>query len=289
MEGSDNFYHVCTNGLSKNLMFKGDEDFVSGMNDVPACGVSSGVQIYCFCLMDNHVHFVLRGSYSACLMFARQYKRLRSRSLGMLSGESRLDGAEISVIPVSDDEYLLNVIAYVMRNPVAAGVSVMPGEYPWSSSFLYFGNGSFRYRTGRRLSEIPVRERRALLRSRVSYPDDYILQDDGMVFPGSYVRYREVEKMFGSPKRLLYYLSRNMDYEMEIRTGIVAKARYRDVELTASLDALSQEIFGKIYSRIGIEDRIRIARELRKRYGAPVSQVARVAGLDVGILRVMNI
>lgn len=95
--------------------------------------------------------------------------------------------------------------------------------------------------------------------------------------------------MFGSPKRLLYYLSRNMDYEMEIRTGIVAKARYRDGELTASLDALSQEIFGKIYSRIGIEDRIRIARELRKRYGAPVSQVARVAGLDVGILRAMNI
>lgn len=37
MEGSDNFYHVCTNGLSKNLMFKGDDDFVSGMNDVPAC------------------------------------------------------------------------------------------------------------------------------------------------------------------------------------------------------------------------------------------------------------
>lgn len=110
-----------------------------------------------------------------------------------------------------------------------------------------------------------------------------------MVFPGSYVRYREFEKMFGSPKRLLYYLSRNMDYEMEIRTGIVAKARYRDGELTASLDALSQEIFGKIYSSVRIEDRIRIARELRKRYGAPVSQVARVVGLDAGILRAMNI
>lgn len=58
------------------------------------------------------------------------------------------------------------------------------------------------------------------MRSRIKYPDDYLLQADGMIFPGNYVEYRRVERMYGSPRQFLYYLSRNKDCEVEIDTGL---------------------------------------------------------------------
>ncbi len=290
MEGSDIFYHVFTAGLSKSLMFADDEDFIAGMNDIPACSLSAGVKVYCFCLMDNHVHFILKGSAGSCVSFIRQFKRLRSRRFGRRAGHSvSLDGAEIGIKAVEDAEYLVSVMAYVMRNPVAAGITVMPGEYPWSSASLYFGSKVFRQKM-RKFSDIGSREKKMLPGSRLKYPDDYLLQEDGMIFPGSYVEYAEVEKMYRSPKRLLYYLSKNSDMEYEIGTGTISKTRYRDSELSASLDALSSEMFSvRSYSMLRIEDRFRLAKEVRRRYGASVLQVARVTGIEAAMLRALGI
>ena len=77
----EELYHACTNGLSQDLMFCDTKDFVQGMNDIPVCALSTGIKIYAFCLMNNHVHFVLKGQYDDCLKFMRLYKQMRSRRL----------------------------------------------------------------------------------------------------------------------------------------------------------------------------------------------------------------
>lgn len=289
--GESRFYHVCTNGLRKSPMFADQADFVSGMNDIPSCAISSGVNVYCFCLMDNHVHFILKGSGESVLAFIRQYKRLRSRALRRQNNgfESLRDG-EVSMKLIDDPEYLLVAMAYVMRNPVAAGLQVMPGAYPWSSASLYFGEMTFMRNVMRCAGELTVRERRKLLRTRVDYPSSYQILSDGLVFPGSYVEYQKVEAMYGSPKRLLYYLSRNQDIEQELEYNVIPRARYRDSDLAASLSALTREKYGKReYHRLKIEEKIVIASLLRHRYKAPLSQVARISALDLDLLRSLKI
>lgn len=62
-------------------MSRDDQAFAEGMNDIPACALRTGIKVYAFCLMDNHVHFILKGAYDACVDFIRQYKRLRSRAV----------------------------------------------------------------------------------------------------------------------------------------------------------------------------------------------------------------
>ncbi len=285
----EELYHACTNGLSQDLMFCDTKDFVQGMNDIPVCALSTGIKIYAFCLMNNHVHFVLKGQYDDCLKFMRLYKQMRSRRLRARHGTwYTLRGAEISVILLDSAEYQLNAIAYVLRNPVAAGMAVMPGEYKWSSASLYFGDKAFCLPGCRKMSELTVREKFRILKSRISFPDNYIVDSDGMIFPGSYTEYESVARMFGSPKQLLFYETKNQDLTSELETGIVAKTKYRDEELLCSLDWLCENKFrGKKYYDLRIEDRYHAAKELRRRYGCSVKQISRVTGLPADILKAM--
>ncbi len=290
MQGNKiNIYHVFTKGLAKGLWFYDEQDFMSGMNAVPVCAVLTGVDVWCFCLMDNHVHFIVKGEEENCIRFIREYKRLRSRQMGArYGGERKIEGADISMKVITDADYLRKVIAYVLRNPMAAGVSVLPNDYKWSSAGIYFTGWRSMAGSFCRLGDLPDMKKRVIFKTRSHLPDEYLLGDDGIIFPGSYVDCQAVERVYGSPRQFLYYLSSTNDMEMELDTGILQKARYSDSELRASLDNVCAEKFrGREYSSLKIEDRYFIARELRKRYGVSPKQISRVAELDYERLKMM--
>ncbi len=290
MQGSKiNIYHVCTRGLAKGLWFFDEQDFISGMNAVPVCAVVAGVEVWCFCLMDNHVHFILRGGEENCIRFIREYKRLRSRQIGLRYGDKRsIAGADISVSVIEDIAYLRKAIAYVLRNPMAAGIAVLPNEYRWSSAGIYFSGWRNQVGSYRRLGDLTDMSKRAIFKTRVHLPDDYLLGSDGIISPKSYVNVQAVEGVYNSPRQLIYYLSSNNDMEMELESGILKKTRYSDSELKVSLDIICSEKFhGREYSFLKVEDRYFAARELRRRYGAGPKQIARVTGLDYERLKSM--
>ncbi len=290
MQGSKiNIYHVCTKGLAKGLWFYDEQDFVSGMNAVPVCAVLTGVEVWCFCLMDNHVHFIVKGAADNCIRFIREYKRLRSRQMGLrYEGKRSIVGADISVSIIEDTDYLRKAIAYVLRNPMEAGVAVLPNDYKWSSAGIYYSGWRTVSGDYCRLGDLSVRKKRMLFNTRVHLPDSYLLDNEGVVFPGSYVNVRAVESVYASPRQMLFYLSSTNDMEIELKSGILKKARYGDSELRASLDNVCVDKFrGRDYSSLRIEDRYMVARELRKRYGAGPKQIARVTGLDYETLKSM--
>lgn len=280
-------YHVCTDGLSRSVMFRDDTDYIFGMNDIPLCSCESGIKIYCFCLMSNHVHFILNGNEAECLAFIRKYKRLRSFRMRNRYGQSMYSGnsAHISLKRLDDIEYQLNAMAYVMRNPLAAGIRLLPWQYPWGSAALYFSHKA--YMAGyRKLSELDRVSIISTLKTRMFLPGNYLIRDDGLIWPGSYVDYPSVENLFGSPRKFLYYLSRNQDMENEIADGVIARSRYSDYELSVSAESLCLTKFGKSKPcDLDIERRYLLARELRRRYGVSAKQIARVIGLDAGILK----
>ncbi len=280
-------YHVCTDGLAKGLWFLDDEDYVAGMNSVPVCALLADVTIWCFCLMSNHVHFILKGQRENCLRFIREYKRRRSRQLMMrYKGERKIDGADIFMRMVRNDEDGQGALAYVMRNPMGAGMQLRPGEYRWGSAFLYFSERSFVQGGFRKIGELSERKRQRLFRTEIQMPGSYLVDNNDIIFPGSYVDYRAVEDVYGSVKKLLYFLSSNKDMEEDIKCGILAKARYNDSELVVSLDCLCGERFkGRKYEKLKIEDRYFLAREMKRRYGVGAKQLARVMSLDAGVLK----
>ncbi len=76
--------------------------------------------------------------------------------------------------------------------------------------------------------------------------------------------------------------------EEKLDSGILKKVRYSDSELSASLEQICLEKFnGRLFSSLKIEDRYKLARELRKRYGAGHKQISRITSLDYESLKIL--
>lgn len=71
----ENHWHVCTDGLEKNVIFKSNGDYIYGMNSMPVRAVGNHVTILVFCLMNNHVHFIIHGEKDNCRKLITQYKK----------------------------------------------------------------------------------------------------------------------------------------------------------------------------------------------------------------------
>ncbi|OUO36035.1 hypothetical protein B5F83_09760 [Muribaculum sp. An289] len=279
MKGRE-IYHICTDGLSRNILFKSDTDYIKAINDIAVCTFAKCLSMYCFCLMDNHVHFIAGGSYDACLAFIRMFKR-------RVNLRAKCFSADISIKRIDNPEYLRTAIAYVIRNPVAANIQVAPGEYRWSSGNLYFSDRSKSMAGTRNISSLGYDEMRALVNSHVKLPGKYAVACNGMILPGNYVEHVFVENLYGNVRRYLYYLSKNDDLEMEeMSTDMLRKVKYEDKELYNSMTDICFKEFGKnSVEELSIEGRLKMAMKLKKKYGVGLKQAARVVGLDPELLR----
>ena len=280
MEQEKHFRHICTAGLEKEIIFKTDADYIFGMNSIPVCMADKDISMHAFCLMDNHVHFIAHGTEEDCSGFIKAYRK-RLFTLADMSS------ADICMKEIDDTEYLKRAIAYVLRNPPAAGLAVLPTHYRWSSGPLYFNDGNT-LTVNRPVTDIAHMSRRRqqkLFRTRGQLPGHYTVTADGLICPGCYVDYRAVEEIFRSPVRMLYFLSRNDSMEMELTSGILRRARYTDSEMASTVTNLCSEIFSKSSpDALSIDEKYQLADILRKQYGLGIKQLARLTHTSISLL-----
>ena len=279
------YYHVSSKALMKNDIFLTREDFVTGMNDVALCLLRYDVRILCFCLMSNHFHFVLKGSYQMCYAFACEFKRMCAIRMRDRSGEiSGLKDIDIRLDLLDTEEYLENAIAYVLRNPLAARIIMMPYFYEWSSSASYFRGPLKEY--GIPVNTLSLRKRRELLRTRhPEVPDSYMLNHQGFICPSCYVAVEEVEKIFRHPSRLMVALAKKLENEFEVASGAADRIVMLDSELKTQVLELIEKEFGvSSLAQLSAEDRLRLCRLMRKNFNSPVKQIARVLRLSQSLV-----
>ena len=255
------------------------------MNDIALCVLRFDVQILCFCLMSNHFHFVLKGTYAECYAFMSEFKRIcamRMReSQGVVCG---LKDVELRFDLLETEEYLENAIAYVLRNPLAARIIMMPYFYEWSSCQAYFrGNNNVR---GTRLGSLSVRKRRNILRSKhVDVPDDYLLSDEGCIYPSCYVAIDEVERIFRHPSRLMVALAKKVENEFEVAAGASRLISMSDSELMTNVLELIRNEYGvQSVAQLSADDRLRLCHLMRRNFNASVKQIARVLHLSQSVV-----
>ena len=99
------------------------------------------------------------------------------------------------------NESLKRLIAYVLNNPVKAGINCMPQNYEWGSGCCYFSNFD-KIHNKHPLSDFGVREQIALLKSEVKLDGAYLVNDSGYIDPSSYVNVGFVERLFGRARSL---------------------------------------------------------------------------------------
>ena len=130
-------YHVIVRGVSKQVIFEEDYDYVFFLSKLRNHCKETGVRVIAYCLMSNHVHMLLydpSGNLSLVMKkmgvsysgyFNRKYDRV-----GHLFQDRFL--SEV----ITSERQLMIVIRYIINNPQKAGLGPAT-DYKWSSYHAY--------------------------------------------------------------------------------------------------------------------------------------------------------
>ena len=133
-------HHVTQRGNYKQLVFEEDTDRVNYLHLMQKYSVKHQLDIFAYCLMPNHVHFIVRPRQESSM--AETFCRVHQIYSTYFHGKKGLKGhlwQERFYSCVLDGEHIRNAIRYVERNPVRARMVSQPWQYTWSTARAHLG------------------------------------------------------------------------------------------------------------------------------------------------------
>ena len=133
-------HHVIQRGVRSMNVFDSDEDRWAYLGFLSEEARRFGLTILAWCLMTNHVHFVVVPNTETSLARGfgeahRRYTRMKNFAQGVRGYlfQGRFSSS------VLDENHLLAAVRYVELNPTRAGMVKCAWEYPWSSAGFHTG------------------------------------------------------------------------------------------------------------------------------------------------------
>ncbi len=132
------YLHLIIRGNNRQVLFEDEEDHKFFIKRMGVCCREAGIRISAYCLMENHVHMLVKDPEDTVGVmmhrldsgYARYYNGKYERSGHLFQGRYLRE-------PVEDDVYLLTVFRYILNNPRKAGICPA-SEYRWSSYKAFF-------------------------------------------------------------------------------------------------------------------------------------------------------
>lgn len=135
------FYHVTLRGNHRRPIFFAERDRMRLSSLVAEFADRFGARVHCYCWMTNHVHLVIEvGQIPLSRIMLHVASRYARIAQARLSTTGHLFERRYHALLIDVDRYLLAVIRYVHRNPLAAGLVREISEYRWSSHANYVGD-----------------------------------------------------------------------------------------------------------------------------------------------------
>ena len=126
-------WHVTTRGVERRRVFLDREDGRFFLALLRRAVETLGLDVHAFCLMPNHYHLVVesprealsRAMHSLNGVYAETFNARHRRS-------GHLWGDRFALWQIRDDHHLDAACAYVLANPVRAGLCEQVDDWPWS-------------------------------------------------------------------------------------------------------------------------------------------------------------
>jgi len=143
IEFSGAFYHVTARGDRRENIYDDDIDRERFLEILGQIIEGFNWVCHAYCLMSNHYHLLIEtpdGNLSKGMrqlngVFTQASNRRHQRSGHLFQGRYK-------AILVDSDTYLMELMRYVVLNPVRAGMEDQPGKWPWSSYNAMVGETS---------------------------------------------------------------------------------------------------------------------------------------------------
>ena len=138
IEYPDAYYHVMNRGRRAEAIFLDVEDYVNFQELLIELTTVYGIRIIAYCLMPNHYHLFLQTPKAN---LSESFRHLNGLYTQKFNRKHQVDGAlfrgRFKSILVDKETYYLELIRYIHRNPLRAGIEKKLGDYPWSSHSAY--------------------------------------------------------------------------------------------------------------------------------------------------------
>jgi REP element-mobilizing transposase RayT len=127
-------YHIWFRGINRQRIFEEDTDYYQFLEILESVKKRSGFSLYAYCLMDNHVHLLIKENAEPISTIVKRlgaryvfwYNRKYKRCGHLFQDRYKSDAIE-------DDAHFIVVLRYILQNPVRAGICGRADEYKWCS------------------------------------------------------------------------------------------------------------------------------------------------------------
>lgn len=284
-----NYYHICTEGTKDRVLFRDNDDYISTMNYIAITCLEHNIILLAFCIMSNHLHFIVLSEYVAAKRFIISVKRRCSLKHWHKYNEHHLfskDKHPVSIIEINDVDYLKSAIAYVLRNPYK-GMGELIWNYPWSSIDAYFNGSMIKPIFKNNLHDNSIRRNTRLLHSnyRIGIPS-ITIGNHGFIPPKEYVAYQRVESIYATSKAMMYFLNKDNDNEMDIKlTSKRNRMTMSDSKILGMLPSILNANYGvKSLDELDIRQRLAMVGILQRMFNSSPKQIARILQISPQIL-----
>lgn len=127
-------YHIMLRGVNRQTIFEEEEDRIKFLETLKKYKNISKYQLYSYCLMDNHVHLLLKEVEETLSV---TIKRISSSYVHWYNHKYNRSGhlfqERFKSEPVENHEYFLTVLRYIHQNPLKAGLAKNVWDSEWTS------------------------------------------------------------------------------------------------------------------------------------------------------------
>ncbi len=127
-------YHIMIRGINQQTIFTDDEDHGRFINTIAKYRREIAFKIYAYCLMDNHVHLLIKEGDEA---LSNTMRRIGISYVSWYNWQYNRKGHlfqdRYKSETVENDTYFLTVLRYIHQNPLKAGICKDIELYKWSS------------------------------------------------------------------------------------------------------------------------------------------------------------
>ena len=137
----DAWYHVMNRGRLGEKIFETKEDYWSFVDLLEELDGVFYVKIAAYCLMSNHYHLLLQTPDANLSRSMRQLNGVYTQRYNRRHGcDGQLFRGRYKSIVVESDSYALELLRYIHRNPLEAGLVDNLQKYPWSTHKPYLSD-----------------------------------------------------------------------------------------------------------------------------------------------------
>ncbi len=143
IEFTDAWYHVLNRGRRRESIFRDPKDYEIFLQTVQEACEFWHLRIAAYCLLSNPYHLLLQtpnANLSRCLrhidgVYTQRFNRRHGHDGPLFRGRYK-------ALLIEADPYLLQLVRYIHRNPLEAGLAQTLEDYPWSSHQGYLSVSS---------------------------------------------------------------------------------------------------------------------------------------------------